>query len=122
MTRKITIASAKDKARRLQQWVAKEISKITGIKSGKDCDIESREMGQSGVDIKLYGKAKELFPFSIECKYQETWKIPEWIKQAKENQQPDMPWLLFVKKNHHEEIVILDAKIFFKLMEKIINE
>lgn len=63
----ISVKSRKAKARRLQQWVAQKISDITGIECGKDEDIESREMGQSGVDIKLRGDAKYMFPFSVEC-------------------------------------------------------
>ena len=116
--RKITRASAKGKARRLQQWVAKKISEVTGIPHGKDELIESREMGQSGVDVKLYGDAKEKFSYSVECKYQETWSIPAWIKQAKENQIKGTDWLLFARKNYHEEIVFMDAEAFFDLIDR----
>ena len=116
--RKITRASAKDKCRRLQQWVAKKISEITGIPCGKDECIESREMGQSGVDVKLYGNAKEMFPFSIECKYQEAWRIPEWIQDAKDNQAKGTDWLLFIRKNRYKEIVVMDAEAFFDLYEQ----
>lgn len=122
--RKITRASAKDKARRLQQWVAKKISEVTGIPWGKDELIESREMGQSGVDVKLYGDAKEKFPFGIECRYRETWNIPGWIRDAKEYKKPEdgfTDWLLFVKKNHHEEIVIMDGVVFFDLIDRYLH-
>ena len=47
--------------------------------------------------------------------------LPAWIKQAKDNQKPKTDWLLFVKKNHHEEVVVLDATVFFKLMSEIQN-
>ena len=123
MTKKrIAVSSAKAKARRLQDWVTKNVSKITGIKYGKDELIASRPMGQSGVDTILIGKAKEMFPFSTECKYQETWSVPAWIKDAKDNQMKGTDWLLFVRKNRHEEIVIMDAEAFFDLYEQLIRE
>jgi len=117
----ISIKSRKAKGRKLQQWCAGWISTITGIPHGKDKDIQSREMGQSGVDVKLYGEARELFPFACEAKNSETWSIPAWIKQAKENQADGTHWLLICKKNHHEEIAILDARTFFRIWQLIIE-
>lgn len=116
--KKITIASAKDKGRRLQKWVCERIGQITGIETGKDCLIESREMGQDGCDVKLYGVAQEKFPFSIECKYQETWSVPAFVKQAKANKKKGTDWLLFLRRNRHEELVVMDAKAFFDLYEQ----
>ena len=116
MKKRISVHSAKAKGRRLQQWVMRKISELTGIPCGKDELIASREMGQSGTDVRLIGKAQKMFPFSVECKYQETWSIPAWIKQAKENRKSGTNWLLFVKKNQHEEIVVLDANVFFDLL------
>jgi len=115
------IQSLKSKGRRLQQWTAKKISEITRIPWGKDELISSREMGQSGTDIKLYGEAKERFPFSVENKYQESWALPKWIKDAKKNQKPGTDWLLIIKKNHHEEVVVMDAKAFFDIYEQLIQ-
>ena len=66
MGRKISIASAKDKGRRLQKWVCEKISEITGFEHGSDGDdkpIESRGGGQSGVDVRLEPEVKKLFPF-----------------------------------------------------------
>jgi hypothetical protein len=114
-------SSAKAKGRRFQQWVAQKISHLTGIPFGKDRDIESREMGQSGVDIKLYGEARRLFPWSVECKNQQSWSIHDWIKQAKENIMEDTDWILFCKRNHMDPVVVIDAETFFKLCEEIIT-
>jgi hypothetical protein len=115
-------ASRKAKGRRLQKWVAKQISRVTGIPYGKDRDIEPREMGQSGMDVKLYGKARELFPWATECKYQENWSVHQWIKQAAENQAVGMDWLLVCRRNYTDPIVMLDAKVFFNLIERLLNE
>ena len=70
MKKRISVASAKDKGRRLQQWTCEQISKITGIPWGyeDDKEIQPRIMGQKGVDVILRGDALSLFPFSIECK------------------------------------------------------
>jgi len=115
--KRISVASAKAKGRRLQKYVAQKVSDITGIPCGKDELIESREMGQNGVDVKLYGIAQEKFPFSVECKAQETWSVPAWIKQAKENQKKDTDWLLFITRNQFDKLVVMDAEVFFDLYE-----
>jgi len=109
-------ASAKAKGRNFQQWVANKLSEISGIPAGKDLDIESREMGQAGVDIKLYGEAKKLFPYSIECKAQETYSIPAWTKQAKAALVKGTNWILLTKQSRQEPLAIMEAKHFFELI------
>jgi hypothetical protein len=84
--KRIKTSSAKAKGRNLQKWTCQKISELLGIPWGKDELIASREMGQSGTDVRLVEEAQERFPFSVECKYQETWSVPSWIKQAKKNQ------------------------------------
>ena len=118
----ISIASRKAKGRNLQNWVAKKISDTLNIPCGKDELIQGREMSQSGTDIKLYGEAKKKFPFSCECKCQETFSIPAWVQQAKENKTKDTDWLLFCTKNRFDKIVIMDANVFFDIWKKVINE
>ena len=117
--RKITRASAKDKGRRLQQTVCQKISELTGLPWGKDEPIESRPMGQTGVDVRLEMKARELFPFSVECKYQEQWSVPEWIRQASTNEMKDTDWLLVVKRSHSPPICIIDLHAFFALLNRL---
>jgi len=117
----IKISSRKAKGRRLQQEIAKRISEITSIPCGKDCEISSREMGQSGTDVRLIGKALEMFPYAVECKNTE--KIDLWsaIDQAKTNQKNGTEWLLFIKRNNTDPVVVLSADEFFNLMKYIIN-
>lgn len=109
----IKISSRKAKARKLQQWVAEQLSNITGIPWGKDLDIESREMGQSGTDVKIRGEAKKYIPFDIECKSTERITLYADIKQAKSNTCDGNMWLLIHKKKYHDPIVIMDANDFF---------
>lgn len=118
----ISISSRKAKGRKLQQWVAEKISKMLNIPWGPDELIASREMGQIGTDVRLIGEAKKKFKFSVEIKNQETWSIPAWIKQAKSNQEKGTDWLLVMKKNRHEEIIVMDAEAFFKLCKQALDK
>ena len=115
MKKRITPQSAKAKARRLQSWVAKQIAKVTGFPCGKDKPVEPRPMGQSGPDVRLEGQVLKVFPFTVECKWQETWAIPAWIRQVKKNQMEGTDWLLFCKKNRERAVVVMDAERFFDL-------
>ena len=112
----MTPQSAKSKGRTLQQWACAKISELIKLPWGHDSPIESRGMGQNGVDVRLDDKAIKLFPFSVECKNCEAWSLPAWIKQAKANQKDGTDWLLIVKKNHTQPIVVMDAEAFFRLL------
>ena len=123
MTKKrITVKSAKAKGRILQNWVAEKISQLLNIPYGKDELISSREMGQSGTDVRLIGKSLELFPFSVECKSTESWQIHEAIKQAKDNKKDGTDWLLFMKRSRQEPVVIMDAERFFELYKTYLEK
>lgn len=115
----ISVASRKAKGRRLQQYVAKFISEITGIPVEKDGDIESRPMGQSGRDVILRGKAKELFCFhGIECKARESLNIWQALAQAEEH--GGKP-IVFFKRNRSDTYVALRAEDFFDLYEEMLK-
>jgi hypothetical protein len=115
---RISNSSAKAKGRRLQQWTCQKISDFLGIPWGKDELIASREMGQAGTDVRLLGEAQKRFPYSIECKYQETWSVLAWIEQAKQNQKEGTEWLLVLKKNRINPVVVVDAEHFFDLWKE----
>lgn len=119
--KRITPQSAKAKGRRLQQWVCQQISELTGFpwgSSGDDCPIESRSMGQSGTDVRMESHVQKLFPYSVECKFQESWGVHSWVEQAQKNQTPGTDWLLICKRSRRRPVVIMDAKTFFKLLKK----
>lgn len=119
--RKITHRSAKNKGKRFQNEIAQKISDLLNIPVEKDGDIESRQIGMSGVDVILRGKAKDLFPFAIECKNCESWSLPKWIEQAKANIGSFMTWLLFISKNHYKPVVVMDADEFFELYKAALD-
>lgn len=110
--------SAKAKGRSLQKWVCKKIAEVTGLEWGKDKPIESRPSGQSGTDVRLEVKALKMFPFSVECKFQERWKIQQWIEQAKANEVEDTNWLLICKQSRKPPVAILEAEAFFDILKK----
>jgi len=119
-------SSKKQKGRMLQKWVCEYISKLLNIPWGPEDEklIQSRPMGQSGVDVVLRGKALKRFPFSIECKNQERWNINEYIKGAVKNQKKGTNWLLFLCRNNLKSrlglnkknpLVIMESELFFEI-------
>ena len=119
----IKVSSRKGKGRGLQYWVCERIAGMFGInfvQSDDTCLIQSRPMGQHSVDIILRGELKKKFPFSIECKSQETLNIKEWIRQARENELPDTSWMLIFKKQTlgSKPIVCLDFETFLHYYNK----
>ena len=117
----IRIQSAKAKGRRLQQFVCRKLSEITGIPFKQDGDIDNRPMGQGGTDVILRGKAAKLLKYDFECKSQESWSVHEYIKQAKQNTKKGNDWVLVCKRNRETPVVILDAETFFNLIKKILT-
>ena len=117
--KRIRVSSAKAKGRQLQHWCCEQISKLLGLAWGKDCDIESRPMGQSGTDVRLSKQVIKKFPFSVECKRQENWSVPSWIEQAKKNTLPNTDWLLVMRRSHKPPVIVMDGEAFFKLLERL---
>jgi hypothetical protein len=118
--RTIVVSSRKGKGRELQKWTCEQISNLTGIPWGNedDCEIKSRTMGSSGTDVIMSSRVRKLFPLSIECKNQETWKPDSYIAQAKNNCYPETDWLVIMTKNGQVPVAMLDAKTLFKLLDK----
>ena len=116
----ISVASRKAKGRKLQQKVADYISKTINIPVQKDGDIESRPMGQSGRDVILRGKAKEMFIFhGIECKARESLNIWQALAQAEEH--GGKP-IVFFKRNRSETYAVVKADDFFELYGLALKE
>jgi len=119
---RITRRAGKAKGRELQKWVCQQIGELTGYdwgSAGSDSPIESRGMGQCGCDVRLESCVRRKFPFSVECKRQESWSVPAWIRQAKENQVPGTDWLLVMRSSREEPMVVMDALAFFKLLRQL---
>jgi len=44
--------------------------------------------------------------------------VPSWIDQARQNQKPGTDWLLVMKRSRIKPVVVMDAEVFFRLLEK----
>lgn len=117
-----TAASRKAKGQNLQKLVAAKIGALLGLEWGKDKLIAPRPSGQSGTDIILIGEAEERFPFSIECKFCESWAVPKWIEQAKANEKDGTYWMLVAKRSRKNPVVIMDFDDFFAILKGFMNE
>lgn len=110
----------KSKARWLQNWVAEQVSLILGIPWGRDELIEARQMGQAGVDVILRGEAAKRFSYSIECASGDKINWVSKVRQARKNIKQGTDWLLFLKRSEFKApVVLMDANVFFDLLEKI---
>ena len=103
--------SAKAKGRRFQQWVRDKLVESLGIHPE---DIESRSMGAGGEDLIMARAAREKFPYSVECKNQERLNLWEACSQAESNCGDYQP-IVFLKKNNHKPLVLVDADYFVGL-------
>lgn len=99
-------ASAKAKGRRLQQWVLHTLQTFFGW---NDDDARVAIMGESGVDVPLISeRAREQFPFSIECKNTERISIWDAIAQAEANaREGTIPMVVF-KRNRSKTYAVVE--------------
>lgn len=106
-------SSAKNKGRKLQQDVVKKILE-TFPQLEKD-DVTSRSMGAAGEDVLLSPKAREYFPFSVECKSMARSTVYKYFDQAKENAGTYFP-LVVLKANNRKPLVIMDLDEFMRFV------
>ncbi len=100
-----TPSSRKAKGRRFQQAIRQDLIDRLGIDPG---DILSTGMGQSGCDIYLSPKARERFPFGVECKAQEAIALPAWWRQCTANAAAEgLTPLLVLKQSRREPLAVL---------------
>ena len=111
---KVKTQSAKAKGRRLQQWVRDLLIEKLDIHPE---DIESRSMGAGGEDLIMSRSAREKFPYSIECKNQESLNIWKSYEQAQQNSGNYEP-IVVLKRNNVKPLVLVDADYFVELHKK----
>ena len=105
--------SAKAKGRRLQQWFRDLL--IDELEVHPE-DIESRSMGAGGEDLIMARAARAKFPYSIECKNQESVNVCKSYDQAKENSGNYEP-IVIIKRNKSKPLVLIDAEHFVSLLK-----
>jgi hypothetical protein len=106
-------SSAKGKGRRLQNYLRDKLYDY--FPSLRDGDIKGAVMGESGEDIKLSPAAKDLIPYSFECKNQERLNIWESLSQAEGNADDRIPVLIF-KRNRTKTYAAIDVEAFLQLI------
>ena len=72
-------------------------------------------MGESGEDIILSPAARDLIPFSFECKNQERLNIWESLSQSEDNSGNNTPAVVF-KRNRTKTYIALELEEFLKLI------
>ena len=105
--------TSKAKGRRLQNYLRDKL--YVCFPSLRDGDIKGAVMGESGEDIKLSPAAKDLIPYSFECKNQERLNIWESLNQAEGNSDDRTPVLIF-KRNRTKTYAAIDLDAFLKLI------
>lgn len=109
--------SAKAKGRKLQQWVRDKIIEYFREWGVAPEDVKSTSMGAGGEDVTLSPFAREMFPYSVECKSHKSMAIYKYYDQAKSNSGDNEP-LLIVKINNREPLAVVDADHFFFLTKQ----
>lgn len=107
-------SSAKSKARRLQQHTARRILETFQL---PESDAKSLPMGSQGEDIWLSQKARELFPFSVECKNVEKLNVWAAFDQAKDNAGGHFP-LLVHSRNRSDVLATLRFDDLLTLLKR----
>ena len=110
--------SRKAKGRRLQQQFMQLLIEKLDIDPE---DIESRAMGSGGEDLIMSKAARTKFPYSIECKNQESLNIWKAWEQANGNKGLYEP-MIVIKKNGVRPLVVLDAENFLEMIKEFNNE
>ena len=103
--------SAKAKGRALQQWVVDKLVELLGFDPE---DLESRPMGSNGEDIIMGVQSRKQFPYSIECKNQESVNVWKAYEQSQENCKAYEP-LVIIKRNRTKPLALVDAEYFIRL-------
>ena len=106
-------SSKKGKGRRLQNYLKDRLYDF--FPSLRNGDIKGAIMGESGEDINLSPAAKDLIPYSFECKNQERLNIWESLSQAEDNADDRIPILVF-KRNRTKTYAAIELEAFLNLI------
>lgn len=93
--RRRSTQSCKQKGRRLQKAVVKDI--LLAFPALHAADVKSCAMGSGGEDVQLSAAARAVFPFSVEVKNRERLNVHAALAQAEANAGACEPLLVFSK-------------------------
>jgi hypothetical protein len=69
-------------------------------------------MGNGGEDVQLSQAARNLFPFTVECKNNARIAVYKFYEQAQSHGRGEP--IVVIKQNRSKPLVIVDAEYFFK--------
>lgn len=111
----ITVAARKNKGRKLQQLVRDKI--LENYPTLDDTQVRSTSMGAGGEDVQLSREARDLFPYSVECKRYKNFAIYTPYEQCQNNAGKHEP-LLVIQGDRKKPLAIIDLDHFFFLQGK----
>lgn len=115
--------SAKQKGRKLQQYVRDKITDLLKPYGVVAEDVKSTSMGAQGEDIQLSPFAKKLLPVSVECKSHKSMAVYNYYEQAKSNAKATEQPVLVIKVNNKPPLVVVGLDYYLYLeKQRIVNE
>ncbi len=118
-----TPRSRKNKGQRLQKVIVEMLRETYSLDAEeKDCfngDLQARPMGMSGLDVVMSPRAKQLIPFDIEAKNQESLSIWKAIEQVNNNSDKDRVPIVVFKRNRSDIYAAIKFDDLLKLKEKL---
>jgi hypothetical protein len=106
-------SSAKDKGRKLQQWVRDKL--LEGAPELEQDDIKSTSMGAGGEDVQLSPAARKVYPAQFECKNRAKIAVYQDYQQAMTHGKHEP--VVILKQNYAKPLALVDAEWFFKLLK-----
>lgn len=117
--KRITTASAKAKARKLQQLVRDKL--LATFPMLTDDDVVSCPMGSTGSDIKLSQAAKSLIPFDFEAKARaKIGLVYDALAQAQRD--PNRTPVAVIKADRKPALVVMEADAWFAMLSALVDE
>lgn len=116
--KRMSTAACKAKGRRLQQETRDSILTTFADLLVED-DVRSTSMGSSGEDVQLSPRAREVFPFSVECKNTEKINIWSAIEQGSINaMKKKSNFLVIFRRNHAKANAVLEFSVLMQLLKE----
>jgi len=110
------VRSAKAKGRMLQNLVRDRILAMFPHLE-PETDVRSAIMGEPGEDIKLSKKARQVFPYSVECKSLKTISVYRHYEQCIKNCPKGATPLVVIKENRKKPLAVVDFEYFMEMVD-----
>lgn len=110
----MNIKSCKAKGRALCAFVRAKLLEWAPDLNPQDIEITTSSV--TGRDIKLYGEARDTYPFAIECKKQEAVNVWKSYDQACSHAMVNEIPLLVINRNRSKVLVVIEIDDFMGLI------